>query len=88
MHEVMSILRPFGINRVLTVDTEYRLDENYRQHVVCLVAHEWPAGRSTRIWFDDNQDQPFQLPCDEDTLMVSFVAGAEQNPTTEHRPSE
>jgi DNA polymerase I len=75
--QVMSVLRPYGINRVLTIDTEYRLDENYRQHVVCVVAHEWPCGRTRRIWLDDNQNQPFQLPCDEDTLWVSFVAGAE-----------
>jgi DNA polymerase I len=77
MHEVMSILRPYGFNRVITIDTEFRLDEDYRQHVVCLVAHDWPSGRISRFWLDDNQNQAFHLPCDEDTLWVSFVAGAE-----------
>jgi DNA polymerase family A len=73
---VLNILRPLGIKRVVTIDTEFRLDENYRQHVVCLVAHEWPCGRIRRIWLDDNQ-QPIQLPCGDDTLWVSFVATAE-----------
>lgn len=77
MDVVFSVLRPFGITRVLTIDTEYRLNQNYRQHLVCVVAHEWPGGRTTRIWLDDNQNQTFQLPCDEDTLWVSFVATAE-----------
>ena len=77
MHEAMAILRPLGITRVLTIDTEYRLDENFRQHVVCIVAHEYPSGRTYRIWLDDNSKQPFQLPCDDDTLWVSYVATAE-----------
>ena len=61
---------------MLTIDTEYRLDESYRQHVVCLVAHEWPDGRNHRIWLDDHPQQ-FRLPCDEGTLWVSYVATAE-----------
>ena len=73
----LGVLRPFGIGRVLTIDTEYRLDEKYRQHVVCLVAHEWPGGRTDRIWLDDNHNQAVQLPCGEDTRWVSFVATAE-----------
>ncbi|HSY66714.1 MAG TPA: DNA polymerase [Terriglobales bacterium] len=73
----MSTLRPYGFNRVITIDTEFRLDEDYRQHVVCLVAHDWPSGCISRLWLDDNQNQAFQLPCDEDTLWVSFVAVAE-----------
>jgi hypothetical protein len=73
----LTILRLFGFNRVLTIDTEFRLDENHRQHVVCLVAHERPTGIIHRIWFDDDQKRPFQLPCDEGTLWVSFVATAE-----------
>ena len=77
MHEAMAILRPLGITRVLTIDTEFRLDENFRQHVVCIVAHEYPSGRTYRIWLDDNPKQPFQLPCDDDTLWVSYVATAE-----------
>jgi len=75
--KVLSPLRQFGINRVLTIDTEFRLDENHRQHVVCLVAHEWPGGSSRRIWLDENQEQTFQLSCDEETLWVSYVATAE-----------
>lgn len=74
---VLSALRPSGIARVLTIDTEYRLDDNFRQHVVCIVAHEWPSGRSHRIWLDDNQKLAFQLPSDEDILWVSYVATAE-----------
>ena len=63
MQQVMSILRPLGITRVLTIDTEYRLDENFRQHVVCVVAHEnGPCGRTRRIWLDDDPKQSFQLP--------------------------
>jgi hypothetical protein len=62
---------------VLTIDTEFRLDENFRQHVVCVVAHDWPSGHSSRIWLDDDQKQAFQLPCDEGTLWVSCVATAE-----------
>jgi|HubBroStandDraft_6_1064221.scaffolds.fasta_scaffold14553_2 DNA polymerase-1 len=77
MDDVMFVLRPFGITRVLTIDTEFRLDEDYRQHVVCLVAHDWPSGRISRLWLDDNENQAFQLPCDEATLWVAFVAGAE-----------
>jgi DNA polymerase I len=76
MREVMPILQLVGITRVLTIDTEFRLDENYRQHVVCVVAHQYPNGHTHRIWLDGNQ-QPFQLPCDEDTLWVSYVATAE-----------
>src|ERR1700720_585577 len=77
MYEAMAILRPLGITRVLTIDTEFRLDEDFRQHVVCIAAHEYPSGRTYRIWLDDNPKQPFQLPCDDDTLWVSFVATAE-----------
>jgi DNA polymerase-1 len=77
MQEVMAILRPLGITRVLTIDTEFRLDENFRQHVVCIVAREHPGGRTCRIWLDDDPKQRFQLPCDEHTLWVSFVATAE-----------
>jgi DNA polymerase-1 len=77
MHEAMAILRPLGITRVLTIDTEFRLDEDFRQHVVCIAAHEYPSGRTYRIWLDDNPKQPFQLPCDDDTLWVSYVATAE-----------
>jgi len=77
MNEVMAILRPFGITRVLKVDTEFRLDENFRQHVVCIVAHECPDGRTCRIWLDDEQAESFELPCDEGTLWVSYVATAE-----------
>ena len=77
MHEAMAILRPLGITRVLTIDTEFRLDENFRQHVVCIVAHEYPSGRTYRIWLDEDQTTMFQLPCDEGTLWVSFVATAE-----------
>jgi len=75
-NSILSILRSFKINRVLTIDTEYRLDENYRQHVVCLVAHEWPDGCNHRIWLDDRPQQ-FRLPCDAETLWVSYVATAE-----------
>ena len=64
MHEAMAILRLFGITRALTIDTEFRLDENFRQHVVCIVAHEYPSGRTYRIWLDDNPKTPFQLPCE------------------------
>jgi DNA polymerase-1 len=77
MLEIMSTLRPFGIARVLTIDTEFRLDENFRQHVVCVVAREHPNGHTHRIWLNDNQENALQLPCDEDTLWVSFVAVAE-----------
>ncbi len=71
MYDILTTLRPYGINRVLTTDTEFRLDENFRQHVVCVVAHERPCGRSYRIWLDDDQKQVFHLPCGEDTLWVS-----------------
>src|SRR6516225_8842789 len=76
MNEALSILLPFGIKRVLTIDTEFRLDENFRHQVVCLVAHEWPGGRVYRIWLD-NQKQAVELPCGEDTLWVSYAAVAE-----------
>jgi DNA polymerase-1 len=74
--EALAVLRPLGISRALKIDTEFRLDENFRQHVVCLVAHEYPSGRTYRNWLDDTR-QTFALPCDEDTLWVSFVATAE-----------
>ncbi len=77
MNQVIGTLQPYGFNRVLTIDTEFRLDEDYRQHVACLVAHEWPSGRNWRIWLDDDQKTPLQLPCDGETLWVSFVATAE-----------
>jgi len=77
MNDALTILRPLGFTRVLTIDTEFRLDENYRQHVVCVVAHEWPSGRRWRVWLDDNQKQELFLPCGEDTLWVSYVATAE-----------
>ena len=77
MHEAMAILRPLGITHVLTIDTEFRLDKNFRQHVVCIVAHEYPSGRTYRIWLDDDQKQRLEVPRDEDILWVSFVAGAE-----------
>src|ERR1700751_3417776 len=77
MHEAMAILRPLGITRVLTIDTEFRLDENFRQHVVCVVVHEHPGSRVTRVWLDDNQKKQFLIPCDEATLWVAFAAGAE-----------
>jgi hypothetical protein len=76
IESVLSILRPYGIERFVTVDSEFRLDENFRHHVVCIVAHEWPSGRVYKIWLD-GQPCLFQLPCDEDTLWVSFVAVAE-----------
>jgi hypothetical protein len=76
-NDVLQRLQPFGINRVITIDSEFRLDENYRQHVVCLVTHDWPGGASRRIWLDDDQEHPFHLPCDEGTLWVSYVATAE-----------
>ena len=73
---VLAGLRPYGITRFLTIDTEFRLDQDFRQHVVCLVAHEWPSGCIQRIWLDD-QPQQFQLPHDEQTLWICYVAGAE-----------
>src|SRR5579863_312752 len=76
MNAALSMLRPYGIRQVLTIDSEFRLDEDYRQHVVCVVAHEWPSGVIQQIWLDDLQ-RPFQFPCGEDTLWVSFVAAAE-----------
>ena len=76
-NNILQLLQPLGINRVITIDSEFRLDENYRQHVACLVTHDWPDGASRRIWLDDDQERTFQLPCDEGTLWVSYVATAE-----------
>jgi DNA polymerase family A len=76
MGEVLGMLRPYGITRVLNIDTEYRLDENFRQQVICLVAHEWLGNRTYRIWLEDGERE-FDLPCDEGTLWVSYVATAE-----------
>jgi hypothetical protein len=67
MNDVLAILRPYGINRVLTIDSEFRLDENFHPHVVCVVAHEWPCGRTRRIWLDGTK-QTIELPCDEGAL--------------------
>lgn len=77
MPQWLGPLRSLGLNRVLTVDTEFRPDDNYRQRVVCLVAHEWPGGIIHRLWLDDDQDQPFNLPHGDDVLWVSYVAVAE-----------
>ena len=74
---ILAILRPYGIDRVLTIDAEFRLDENFRPHVVCIVAHEYPSGRTRRIWLDDDPKRMVELPCDEGTVWLSYVGAAE-----------
>jgi DNA polymerase I len=44
--------------------------------VVCLVAHEWWAGRSIRLWRDELAEQP-PYRTDAGVLFVCFVANAE-----------
>jgi hypothetical protein len=74
---ILAILRPYGIDRVLTIDAEFRLDENFRPHVVCIVTHEYPSGRTRRIWLDDDPKRMVELPCDEGTVWLSYVGAAE-----------
>lgn len=65
-----------GFPRLITIDSEFRPDANLRPAVVCFCAHEWPSGRTWRVWTDGGKPK-LSLPVDANTLWISYVCAAE-----------
>lgn len=59
-------------------DFEFRQPDGERPQPVCMVAREWRAGRTLRLWQDEMAElrtAPFAVGAD--SLLVAYYASAE-----------
>ena len=73
---MMDALRHY--REVWLVDFEFRSPNGERPEPVCMVAREWRAGRTIRVWADqlaEIRQPPF--PIGDDSLFVAYYASAE-----------